>query len=242
MANPEPHPIARLLIERGGAVLTESIALPNGKNVEIAKACSRWSRWHGSRQSLQWLPRTLAVKPLVNVGGNPVFAEIAIVRILEASGWRALWVDSYHRKYRRDVHPETDNIRGDAQAVRGTVIMRTLPAGSGAFHALLGSARLTYDNARGHLRTWRNSLDAESFFQASAAQCCRPSEDAMSQNQNPNPNQKPGQGGQQSDQDKKNPQHQQDQQRDKEPSQVGQGGQSDKDQQGQQDKNKQGQR
>ena len=73
---------------------------------------------------------------------------------------------------------------------------------------------LTYDNARGHLRPWRITLYAESFLHASAAQCCRPSEDAMSQNQNPNPNQKPGQGGQQSDQDKKNPQHQQDQQRD----------------------------
>lgn len=35
----------------------------------------------------------------IDFGGNPVFAEIAIVRLLAAAGWTAAWIDSYpHRR------------------------------------------------------------------------------------------------------------------------------------------------
>lgn len=42
------------------------------------------------------IPRSYLTKPLVGVGGTPLFGELAIARYLEADGWNAVWVDSYH--------------------------------------------------------------------------------------------------------------------------------------------------
>ena len=47
------------------------------------------------------LPRSYLIKPLVDVAGEPVFGELAIVRHLEADGWSAVWVDSYHGRGKR---------------------------------------------------------------------------------------------------------------------------------------------
>lgn len=37
---------------------------------------------------------------MLDFGGEPVFAELAILRTLQAEGWGGVWVDSYRRKYR----------------------------------------------------------------------------------------------------------------------------------------------
>jgi hypothetical protein len=35
----------------------------------------------------------------VNVGGGPVFGEIAIAEALQQDGWLAVWADGFHSKY-----------------------------------------------------------------------------------------------------------------------------------------------
>lgn len=50
------------------------------------------------------LSSTYTTKPLVEVNGQAVFGEIAIVRCLEQDGWSALWADTFHgRKFWRDM-------------------------------------------------------------------------------------------------------------------------------------------
>lgn len=48
------------------------------------------------------LPATYTSKPLVSVGGDAMFGELAIVRTLERDGWDGVWVDTFHgRKFWR---------------------------------------------------------------------------------------------------------------------------------------------
>jgi hypothetical protein len=72
----------------------ETIALPQGP-VELPKACVHFKLWtsapladtYGHKAALDWL-------------GEPVFAELAILRAFQADGWEGRWVDSYRRQYR----------------------------------------------------------------------------------------------------------------------------------------------
>ena len=48
------------------------------------------------------LAPTYTSKPLVSVGGDAMFGELAIVRTLEQDGWEGVWVDTFHgRKFWR---------------------------------------------------------------------------------------------------------------------------------------------
>jgi len=42
-------------------------------------------------------------KAVIDWNGEPVFAELAILRLFQANGWDGVWVDSYRRKYRTDL-------------------------------------------------------------------------------------------------------------------------------------------
>jgi hypothetical protein len=47
------------------------------------------------------LEDTYGGKAVVEVDGEPLFAELAILRLLEADGWEGVWVDTYRRAFRR---------------------------------------------------------------------------------------------------------------------------------------------
>ncbi len=46
---------------------------------------------------------TLSNKRLVKSGGEPAFAELAVVRMLSTAGWSAVWIDSFHRRVWKSV-------------------------------------------------------------------------------------------------------------------------------------------
>jgi hypothetical protein len=79
--------------------------LPNGEEVSISALVVHFPVYRLGRLApgttyfhdpAKPLPRSYLIKPLVDVGGDPLFGELAVARHLEADGWSAVWVDSYH--------------------------------------------------------------------------------------------------------------------------------------------------
>lgn len=69
------------------------------------KLCPEWAGWDGSP-----LPGLYGTKPLIAWQGIPVFAEIAILKSMEEDGWQGVWVDSFRRKYLRDMSDQINSI------------------------------------------------------------------------------------------------------------------------------------
>jgi hypothetical protein len=73
----------------------EPITLPSGRAVELPKAKPLFHAWRGA------VPNDCyGSKPLLDLRGEMVFAELAILRLFELAGWQGRWIDSYRRKYR----------------------------------------------------------------------------------------------------------------------------------------------
>ena len=79
---------------------TTDIKLPSGKVVPISKASPMFELWTGEPVS-----DTYGNKPILNINGKPAFAELAILRILQADGWDGVWIDTYRNSYRTEFWP-----------------------------------------------------------------------------------------------------------------------------------------
>ena len=64
----------------------------------IAKCRVSFDPWLGVP-----LTHTFGGKPLIDVGGKPMFAELAIMHLFIANGWEARWLESYARGQRNIV-------------------------------------------------------------------------------------------------------------------------------------------
>jgi hypothetical protein len=73
----------------------EHILLPSGKLVEVHKTTPIFTRWEGDP-----LEDTYGGKPILSFRGEPVFAELAILRAFQGIGWDGVWVDTFGRKHR----------------------------------------------------------------------------------------------------------------------------------------------
>lgn len=73
----------------------ETLRDARGDVIEVPKARLAFRRWTGALPGDRY-----GGKPILDWHGAPVFAELAILRILEAHGWGGVWVDSFRRKYR----------------------------------------------------------------------------------------------------------------------------------------------
>ena len=40
-------------------------------------------------------------KPLIDYKGRPLFAELVVLNMLKQKGWNGVWVDCYHKKFRK---------------------------------------------------------------------------------------------------------------------------------------------
>ncbi len=70
------------------------IALSNNK-VSISKRFTTFPLWKGVP-----LQNTYGGKAVIDVGGKPVFAELAVLNLFLNNGWRGVWVDTYGKKFR----------------------------------------------------------------------------------------------------------------------------------------------
>jgi hypothetical protein len=73
----------------------ENLYLPSGLSVQIPRAAPVFRLWNG-----EFTGDTYGNKPLLDVEGTPMFAELAILRLFQKDGWDGVWVDTFRRKYR----------------------------------------------------------------------------------------------------------------------------------------------
>ena len=71
---------------------TERVLLPSGREEALPKATPRFRQWMGE---FPW--STYGGKPILELDGEPLYAEFVILRLLEAEGWRGVWMNSVHR-------------------------------------------------------------------------------------------------------------------------------------------------
>ena len=73
----------------------EIFSLPSGEQISMQKYFLTLTPWKGAS-----IPNTYNNKPVVDWNGEPVFAELAVLRLLQSHGCNGVWVDSYRRNYR----------------------------------------------------------------------------------------------------------------------------------------------
>lgn len=78
-------------------LIVDQVIRPNGREVELIRLELR--RWRGEFSGTTW-----GRKPLVDVGGEPVFAEIAVLQLMRSQGWDGCWCSS---KYLGAMPPST---------------------------------------------------------------------------------------------------------------------------------------
>jgi hypothetical protein len=72
----------------------EELRLPSGMSVRIPKAQPVFRLWGG-----EFTGDTYGNKPLIDVDGTPMFAELAILGLFQMDGWDGVWVDTFKKKY-----------------------------------------------------------------------------------------------------------------------------------------------
>jgi hypothetical protein len=75
--------------------LTEEIELPSGGTSRLPKCSPKFRPWLGLE-----IQDTYNGKQLLDAGGKPAFAELAILWALQEAGWDGVWIDTYRRVYR----------------------------------------------------------------------------------------------------------------------------------------------
>ncbi len=89
-------------MERAGGVGVTHVRLTSRLTIPVRTLTVAFGRATPDRLKSGVLPATYTSKPLVSVGGDAMFGELAIVRTLEQDGWEGVWVDTFHgRKFWR---------------------------------------------------------------------------------------------------------------------------------------------
>ena len=74
---------------------SETFSLSSGEQIPIQKYFLHFNEWKGEP-----IPNTYNGKSVIDWYGEPVFAELAVLRLFQSHGWEGVWVDSYRRKFR----------------------------------------------------------------------------------------------------------------------------------------------
>lgn len=74
---------------------SEIFSLSSGEKIPIQKYSLSFSEWKGS-----FIPNTYGNKAVLNSDGEPLFAELTVLKLFYKNGWQGVWVDSYRKKYR----------------------------------------------------------------------------------------------------------------------------------------------
>lgn len=69
-------------------VLTEQISFPSGETVQVQKRVFVFNLWTGAPVD------AYGGKPVIDVGGEPLFAELALLRHFQKEGYDGVWVDT----------------------------------------------------------------------------------------------------------------------------------------------------
>lgn len=74
---------------------TEDLLLPSGAPTKVPVTRPFFRRWRG-----EFMGDTYGGKPLVDLDGEPMFAELAVLKLFQKDGWEGVWIDTFRKKYR----------------------------------------------------------------------------------------------------------------------------------------------
>jgi hypothetical protein len=97
------------------------VALTSGGYVGLAKATPEFSLWTGPAPADAYVATG---KPVIELGGEPLFAELAILRTLHADGWDGVWVDTLRDQFLTGMG-QTANVPTDQLALLDRIHART---------------------------------------------------------------------------------------------------------------------
>lgn len=80
------------------------LRLPSGRIVAVSTCFHHFKPWQGAP-----IPDTYGGKAVLDSNGDPLFAELAILRLIQAGGWQGAWIDTYRRKFRQSLPPHLCN-------------------------------------------------------------------------------------------------------------------------------------
>jgi hypothetical protein len=95
------------LLARAGDIEPRPVRLPSGGTAVLRAARVQLADATPGFLKPGALASTYTSKPLVSVKGDAMFGELAVVRLLEADGWEAVWVDTFHRAFWRGMPHRT---------------------------------------------------------------------------------------------------------------------------------------
>src|SRR3989338_10596260 len=95
MKTDQPDQAGKLEFLHPNLAESEIFSLPSGVQVPVQKYFLEFKEWEGTP-----IPNTYNGKAVIDWHGEPVFAELAVLRLFQSHGWSGVWVDSYRRKYR----------------------------------------------------------------------------------------------------------------------------------------------
>jgi len=89
-----------------------TLTLPSNRKISIPACFHNFNRWEGPP-----IADTYGGKAVIDCDGEPLFAELAILRLIQAKGWDGIWIDTYRRKFRQHLPPHSCELPAHAQAV-----------------------------------------------------------------------------------------------------------------------------
>ncbi len=69
---------------------TKLVPLPSGGTVTLPVCQPVFLRWNGKLPNFRF-----GKKPIVDDGGKPVFAELALLNLFRSSGWEGVWASAF---------------------------------------------------------------------------------------------------------------------------------------------------
>jgi hypothetical protein len=141
------------------------VPVPGGAGFDVSLFKLTFRPWRG-----QPVADAYGNKPVVEYDGQPLFAELAIVRLVEQEGWTGVWVDTYRQRFLRDLPGAGDEVPPPepARELYGRIASRAGGAGGcwdvlawrGTEIAFLESKRHGKDRLRPGQGVWlRAALD-----------------------------------------------------------------------------------
>jgi hypothetical protein len=86
------------------------LRLPSGTTVSLAACSHDFKLWEGPPP-----PDAYGGKAVLDSNGEPVFAELAILRLIQEEGWQGVWIDTYRRKFRQFLPPHSCSLPPHAE-------------------------------------------------------------------------------------------------------------------------------
>lgn len=95
------------------------LELPSGEVATVATCSLTLRPWTGAS-----INDTYGNKPVIDSNGEPLFAELAVLRQLRLDGFDGVWVDSFRGKFRRAMPPNECLLPALASGIYDNVVAK----------------------------------------------------------------------------------------------------------------------